>query len=280
MQRLLEMHERHEKSGVPIEVEAAWIHHRFTQIHPYQDGNGRVARALASLGFIRAGWFPVVVTRDDRARYIDALEVADEGELRSLVSLFVDVQKRALFQATQAAADVQQVHTVDEAIAALKRVLAGPARGLDPTVWLKAKDNADLLMEVAEERLKEITKSLTAEIGKTTGIGFSFMPITVTFSAPDKLPYKPNTDDYSRNKTLSISREPSKWIQVNAHAIGSKFRGLIGIQVVLGGGRTISASADPFQVNYAEAYPNLERRFRVWLEESLVNALTLWRKSL
>ncbi len=31
----------------PIIV-SAWFHHRFTQIHPYQDGNGRVARACAA----------------------------------------------------------------------------------------------------------------------------------------------------------------------------------------------------------------------------------------
>src|SRR5580765_1896085 len=74
MDRLLALHAEHEKTGVPVEVEAAWLHHRFAQIHPYQDGNGRVARALASLVFIRAGWFPVVVTRDDRGRYIDKLE--------------------------------------------------------------------------------------------------------------------------------------------------------------------------------------------------------------
>jgi len=23
----------------PPEIEAAWLHHRFTQIHPFQDGN-------------------------------------------------------------------------------------------------------------------------------------------------------------------------------------------------------------------------------------------------
>jgi Fic/DOC family protein len=43
MERLLSLHAEHEKKGVPVEVEAAWLHHRFTQIHPYQDGNGRVA---------------------------------------------------------------------------------------------------------------------------------------------------------------------------------------------------------------------------------------------
>ncbi|MBI3795454.1 MAG: Fic family protein, partial [Deltaproteobacteria bacterium] len=44
MDRLIERHLRH--GNVPPEVEAAWLHHRFTQIHPFQDGNGRVARCL------------------------------------------------------------------------------------------------------------------------------------------------------------------------------------------------------------------------------------------
>ena len=83
MECVLALHAEHEKKGVPVEVEAAWLHHRFTQIHPYQDGNGRVARALASLLFIKAGWFPVVVTRDERSRYIDALEAADNRDLRA-----------------------------------------------------------------------------------------------------------------------------------------------------------------------------------------------------
>ena len=73
MERLIELHAQHVSQGVPVEVQSAWLHPRFAQIHPYQDGNGRVARALASLAFIKAGWFPIVVTRDDRTRYIDAL---------------------------------------------------------------------------------------------------------------------------------------------------------------------------------------------------------------
>jgi Fic family protein len=54
MDRLVAMHSEHDERGVPVEVEAAWFHHRFTQIHPFADGNGRVARAIASLVFIKA----------------------------------------------------------------------------------------------------------------------------------------------------------------------------------------------------------------------------------
>ena len=43
MDRLVAMHHNH--TDIAPEVEAAWLHHRFTQIHPFQDGNGRIARA-------------------------------------------------------------------------------------------------------------------------------------------------------------------------------------------------------------------------------------------
>ncbi len=85
MERLVAMHLQHE--GVPPEIEAAWLHHRFTQIHPFQDGNGRVARSLASLVLIRAGLFPLVVPRDEKSIYLESLERADSGDLRSLVLL-------------------------------------------------------------------------------------------------------------------------------------------------------------------------------------------------
>jgi len=42
---------REQESRLAPEVQAAWLHHRFTQIHPFQDGNGRVARALATWFF-------------------------------------------------------------------------------------------------------------------------------------------------------------------------------------------------------------------------------------
>ena len=75
MDRLLELHLAHD--GVAPEVEAAWLHHRFAQIHPFQDGNGRIARALATLVFVKANSLPLVVRDNDRKRYIDALELAD-----------------------------------------------------------------------------------------------------------------------------------------------------------------------------------------------------------
>ncbi|GJD23870.1 hypothetical protein RIVM261_088260 [Rivularia sp. IAM M-261] len=98
MERLVEMHNNHLEMGVPPEIEAAWLHHRFTQIHPFQDGNGRVARTLASLIFIRQGLFPIVITRNDRQEYINASEAADSGDLTGLINLFSRLQEKILIK--------------------------------------------------------------------------------------------------------------------------------------------------------------------------------------
>lgn len=98
--RLVDLHQAHTAAGVAPEVEAAWLHHRFSQIHPFQDGNGRVCRALASLVLIRAGLFPLVVTRDDKNKYLDALEAADNGDLKPLIALFASLQTAQFRKAT------------------------------------------------------------------------------------------------------------------------------------------------------------------------------------
>ena len=96
MDRLVALHEEHTQKNVPPEVEAAWLHHRFTKIHPFQDGNGRVTRCLALFVLIRAGLLPFVVRSTISEIYFDALETADRGSLRPLVTLIADQQKGIL----------------------------------------------------------------------------------------------------------------------------------------------------------------------------------------
>ena len=89
--RLLHWHQAHD--DVCPEVEAAWLHHRFTQIHPFQDGNGRVARAITSAVFLKADCLVLVIRdQEHRDRYLDTLEAADNGDLKPLVDLFADIQ--------------------------------------------------------------------------------------------------------------------------------------------------------------------------------------------
>lgn len=81
-------------------IMAAWLHHAFTTIHPFQDGNGRVVRLLASLILIKYNYFPITVLREEaKERYIKALEEADAGEPQALVSYFGEIQRRNIEEA-------------------------------------------------------------------------------------------------------------------------------------------------------------------------------------
>jgi cell filamentation protein, protein adenylyltransferase len=55
-------------------------HRRLVDIHPFNDGNGRVARLLMNLILIRCGYPPVTVRPEDRPAYIRALQQAQAGE--------------------------------------------------------------------------------------------------------------------------------------------------------------------------------------------------------
>jgi fido (protein-threonine AMPylation protein) len=92
--RLLEIYNHLEESEVHPIVKAAWLHHAFVQIHPFQDGNGRMARLLASLILIKAELFPLTIERNEKKRYIASLESADRGNYQPIVDLFCDSQIR------------------------------------------------------------------------------------------------------------------------------------------------------------------------------------------
>ena len=94
MDKLIEIHSDLWAKGINPLIISAWVHHAFTQIHPFQDGNGRIARLLASLILIRGQLFPFTVKRDEKAKYIDSLEKADIGEPQEIVTFFATVQKK------------------------------------------------------------------------------------------------------------------------------------------------------------------------------------------
>jgi Fic family protein len=65
----------------------ARIHVEFEQLHPFIDGNGRTGRLLLNLILTRLGWPPIVIFKEQRSRYLKALDRADHGDLGPLAEL-------------------------------------------------------------------------------------------------------------------------------------------------------------------------------------------------
>lgn len=147
--QLLAWHKEHETVDVYPEVEAAWLHHRFAQIHPFQDGNGRVARALTVAVFLKADHLALVVRDAQRDSYLDALEDADDGDLKPLVDLFADRQIADLQEA------MQFIRVIRGTMVTVTESIAERARRRREAVLERAADIMDDLLQIASARLEE-----------------------------------------------------------------------------------------------------------------------------
>ena len=67
---------------------AAIIHYELARIHPFIDGNGRVARLLTNLYLMEQDYPPIILKKTERQLYYKALHKADEGDL-SLFAGFI-----------------------------------------------------------------------------------------------------------------------------------------------------------------------------------------------
>ena len=82
------------------EADLLWIlaklHHDFVLIHPFDDGNGRVARMLVNYVLLRRGYPPLIVPTEAKKDYLAALRLADAGEPEELEQFFGNCLTRTL----------------------------------------------------------------------------------------------------------------------------------------------------------------------------------------
>ncbi|MEQ1699248.1 MAG: Fic family protein [Ilumatobacteraceae bacterium] len=102
----------------PPVIQSAYLHHGLTAIHPFADGNGRVARAAASIYLYRSGGVPLLIFADQSHHYRVALMEADAGSRQRLVDFVEDRALDALnmirqqFELLRVGDPAEQLHRV------------------------------------------------------------------------------------------------------------------------------------------------------------------------
>ncbi|MDZ4654945.1 MAG: Fic family protein [Coriobacteriia bacterium] len=299
MDRLIKMHAQHAEAGVSPEVSAAWLHHRFTQVHPFQDGNGRIARALASLVLLKAGWFPLVIDRQTRENYIGALETADSGDLGPLVGLFVKIEKRAFMKAVSLSHEVQAGReSVQNVIgAALDRL-----RRKSPSVRMRGVfETAHRLEAQTVERLHDLSGDLDRELdtidrsyyanndASTDSTDYYFKLQIVRLA--NEFDYFANTSEYRTWMRMRIHTDRHTDFVVSFHGLGYEFMGILAATAFIeyrdknAEGETQfdgphAVCAEPFQFAYNEDTDGVVERYSHWLNDALVLGLDIWRRQL
>ncbi len=77
-----EKKEHKETNGILL---AAEFHYKFIRIHPFDDGNGRMARILMNFILMQYGYPPVIIKTEDKENYFITLQQADAGTIEPFI---------------------------------------------------------------------------------------------------------------------------------------------------------------------------------------------------
>jgi Fic family protein len=102
-------------------LQASYAHYGLVAIHPFADGNGRVARALAAAFTYRSAQIPIVILVEHKRDYFNSLEHADEGNFGAFVDfLYARIVDTLLL--VQQSMELARVPAAADAVAAVQKL--------------------------------------------------------------------------------------------------------------------------------------------------------------
>lgn len=93
------------------------FHHRFVWIHPFFDGNGRTVRLAMNLLLMRSGYPPAIILKNDRKKYYEALNQANNGNYGKLLLLMIQAVERSLDIYLSTYPDAEEYKSISDIVA-------------------------------------------------------------------------------------------------------------------------------------------------------------------
>ena len=262
-------------------VRSAWLHHRFVCVHPFQDGNGRVARALTLLVLLRDRYAPLVVDRNQRVDYLDALDAANDGDLRPLVRLFAGLELVAL--KSELSAPVSQASRATGVVPVARELVArlqGRKRIENVQRAAVAAELAAAVQALVIDELSRLTGDLEVEFHAIDPAARA----AVHSSAPgdDRAHYWRGQIVYTAKRVdfFADLHDGSWWTSLRLSVLGQALRYLVIVQKVGHGDLgvlavTTFAEVVEDKVENAEERPSGPKEFRRAFEPTAKDSVTL-----
>ena len=120
---------------------ASLFHYRYIRIHPFEDGNGRIARLLVNFILLRADYPMIIVRSSDKDKYLSALNKSDiavgitpsDGAHAELAQIqpFVDYMKACLERALEIRIRAAKGESIEEENDWRKKLLISQANKIN-----------------------------------------------------------------------------------------------------------------------------------------------------
>lgn len=134
MQELIELFRKEkQKSDVNPILVSSLFHYKFIRIHPFDDGNGRVARILMNFILMQFGYPPVIIKTEDKENYYRALTLADADQMEPFIEYIATNLVRSLEIMIRGARgeNIEEPEDLDKELALLDRRLNGLGKKFD-----------------------------------------------------------------------------------------------------------------------------------------------------
>jgi Fic family protein len=168
MTDLLDWYRARETASEHPIIIAATFHYRFVRIHPFDDGNGRMARLLMNLILIKHGYTVAIVQRDERASYLQELERADQSEDPTQFIEYVAsccVYALDLYLRAARGESIDDPEDIDQEIALFRRSVVKSPRSVNHIPLRQYVEAvAQPLFEYFESKIESITSELFTKV--------------------------------------------------------------------------------------------------------------------
>ncbi len=196
-------------------LQASYAHYALVAVHPFADGNGRVARALASVYLYRAASIPLLIFVDQQGDYLVSLEAADKGKPEEFVH-FIAATARSTMALVTESVRTELAPSLDDNAKALRQMITPRASLSEKELDQIGNELADAAVRLAEARIVglELPAGVTLEARRLGDpplslrlAGASVQPVRVDTQSDCRINI--HTDDPER--TFQVAEVTNGW---------------------------------------------------------------------
>ncbi len=213
MQELIEWFQQKKglKETNPI-VLAAEFHYKFIRIHPFDDGNGRMARLLMNFILMQNGFPPVIIKDNDKENYIAVLRQADFGILEPFKEYVANNLIHSLDIMIRGAKgeNIEEPDDLDKEIALLEKKIRTVGQKVE------MQRSKEIILKTFDESITPLANDLFSELRKFDKFYIQYHA-RIIIDGTAVLGEYSNAPYYAKNRIMELKNYPNEIQIVNFH---------------------------------------------------------------